>query len=145
MWNSRHSAKRLYRHRHCQWQVMWWLWWWRLCTMKDRNTLQTKGTTLRMSLQKYRQFIWMSKMEAAWSSETSVYYHNSTRHHNLENLDLKDILCLMGVLFLRMCFSVIVNRSFPRNSGVGASNYNSFVVSLYTGKGEVVPMLILTE
>jgi hypothetical protein len=29
------------------------------------------------------------KMEAAISSETSVSYHNSTRRHNPEDLDLK--------------------------------------------------------
>jgi len=28
-------------------------------------------------------------MEAAWTSETSVSYHSSTRRHNPEELDLK--------------------------------------------------------
>jgi hypothetical protein len=29
------------------------------------------------------------KMEAAWTSETSVSYHNITWHYNPEDLDLK--------------------------------------------------------
>jgi hypothetical protein len=28
-------------------------------------------------------------MEAAWTSETFVYYHNTTRRYNPEELDLK--------------------------------------------------------
>jgi len=32
--------------------------------------------------------IFRVKMEAAWSSETLVYCHKATRHHNREDLDL---------------------------------------------------------
>jgi hypothetical protein len=31
----------------------------------------------------------MVKMESAWTSETLVSYHNTTRRHNPEDLDLK--------------------------------------------------------
>jgi hypothetical protein len=33
------------------------------------------------------------KMEAAWTSETSVFYHNTTRRYNPEDLDLNFYCC----------------------------------------------------
>jgi len=39
------------------------------------------------------QYLWFApKMEAAWSFETSVSYHNTTWCHNPEDLDLNKII-----------------------------------------------------
>jgi hypothetical protein len=35
------------------------------------------------------------KMEAAWTSETSVSYHNTKQYHNSEDLDLKHHVLLV--------------------------------------------------
>jgi len=39
----------------------------------------------------------MVKVEAAWTYETLVYYHNTTWRHNAEDLDLKyHSACILG-------------------------------------------------
>jgi hypothetical protein len=44
--------------------------------------------TLRSFVVEYQRFNFTLKMKTAWTSETSISYHSSTRHHNSEELDL---------------------------------------------------------